>query len=109
VPTEGAQTTRQRASSVRLALLDRPAGLEGRSMQLYQLLLGRVVGRLQRLGPISRAPQRGAQAWIPRAKKIKKGTNPRREDQQNKRTKRQLTFNLLPLYLENLAPPSNAC
>jgi hypothetical protein len=32
------------------------------------------------------------------------GPNPRREDQQNKRIKRQLTFNLLPLHLESLAP-----
>jgi hypothetical protein len=104
MPTKGMQMTRQRASSVRLALLDRPAGLEGRSARLYQLLLGGVVGRLQRLSPIGRTPQRGSQAWIPRAKKIKKGTNPRREDQQNRATERQLTFNLLPLHLESLAP-----
>jgi hypothetical protein len=88
---------------VRLALLDRPTGLEGRSAQLYQLLLGTVVGRLQRLGSIGHAPQRGAQAWIPQARKFKKGSNPRREDQQNKATKRRLTFNLLPLPLESLA------
>jgi hypothetical protein len=87
---------------VRLALLDRPAGLESRSAQLCQLLLGGVVGHLQHLGPTGRAPQRGVLAWTPRAKKIKKGTSPRREDQQNKRTKRQLTFNLLPLPLESL-------
>jgi hypothetical protein len=37
---------------MRLALLDRLAGLEGGSTQLYQLPLGGVVGRLQRLGPI---------------------------------------------------------
>jgi hypothetical protein len=86
------------------SLLDRLAGLEGCSAQLYQLPLGGVVGRLQHLSPIGRTPPRGAQAWIPRAKKIKKGTNPRREDQQNKGTKRQLTFNLLPLHLESLAP-----
>jgi hypothetical protein len=49
-------------------------------------------------------PQRGSQAWIPRAKEIKKRTNPRREDQQNKGTKRQLTFNLLALHLESLVP-----
>jgi hypothetical protein len=104
MPTKGAQMACQRASSVRLTLLDRLASLEGRSAQLYQLLLGGVVGRLQRLGPIGCAPQRGAQAWIPRAKKIKKGTNPGREDQQNKGTKRQLTFNLLPVHLESLAP-----
>jgi hypothetical protein len=30
--------------------------------------------------------------------------NPRGEGQQNKGTKRQLTFNLLPLHLESLAP-----
>jgi hypothetical protein len=103
MPTKGAQTAGQRASSVRLTLLDRLAGLKGDSAQLYQLPLRGVVGRLQRLGPIGCTPQRGAQAWIPRAKKIKKGTNPRREDQQNKMTKRQLTFDLLPLHLESLA------
>jgi hypothetical protein len=58
---------------------------------------------MQRLGPIGHTPQRGSQAWISRAKEIKKRTNPPREDQQNKRTKRQLTFNLLPLPLESLA------
>jgi hypothetical protein len=41
------------------------------------------------------------------SKKIKKGTNPRGEGQQNKGTKRQLTFNLLPLHLETLAPALN--
>jgi hypothetical protein len=76
MPTKGTQAACQRAPSLRLALLDRLAGLEGRSAQLYQLSLGGVVGRLQRLGPIGRVPQRGVQAWIPRAKKIKKGTNP---------------------------------
>jgi hypothetical protein len=101
--TKGTRTACQRASSARLALLDCLAGLEGGSAQLYQLPLGGVVGRLQCLGSISRTPQRGAQDWIPRAKKIKKGTNPRREDQQNKTTKRQLTFNLLPLHLKSLA------
>jgi hypothetical protein len=40
---------------------------------------------------------------MPRAKEIKRGTNPQRKDQQNKMTKRQLTFNLLPLRLESLA------
>jgi hypothetical protein len=104
MPTKGAQTACQRAPIVRLALLDRPAGLESSSTQLYQLPLGGVVGCLQCLGPIGRTPQRGSQAWMPRAKKIKKGTNPRREDQQNKGTRRQLTFNLLPLHLESLAP-----
>jgi hypothetical protein len=54
--TKGAQTACQRASSARLALLDRLAGLEGRSVQLYQLVLGGVVGRLQRLSLTDRAP-----------------------------------------------------
>jgi hypothetical protein len=89
---------------MRLALLNCLAGLEGDSAQLYQLPLGGVVGLLQRLGPIGRTPQRGSQAWIPRANKIKKGTNPRREDHQTKGTKRQLTFNLLPVHLESLVP-----
>jgi hypothetical protein len=62
MPTEGAQAAGQRASSLRLALFDGLAGLEGRGTQLHQLLLGGVVGGLQRLGLIGRVPQRGAQA-----------------------------------------------
>jgi hypothetical protein len=54
MPTKGAQTAGQRASGLRFALFDRLAGLEGRSAQLYQLLLGGVVGSLQCLGPIGR-------------------------------------------------------
>jgi hypothetical protein len=88
---------------LRLALFNRLAGLKGRSAQLYQLSRGGVVGHLQRLGPTGRVPQHGAQAWVPRAKEIKRGTDLRREDQQNKGTKQQITFDLLPLHLESLA------
>jgi hypothetical protein len=102
MPPKGAQAACQRAPSLRLALLDCLAGLESSSTQLHQLPLRGVVGRLQHLGLVRRVPQRGSQAWVPRAKKIKKGTNPRGEGQQNKGTKRQLTFNLLPLHLESL-------
>jgi hypothetical protein len=63
MPTKGAQTAGQRASGLRLALFDRLACLKGRSAQLHQLLLGGVVGGLQRLSPVGRMPQRGAQAW----------------------------------------------
>jgi hypothetical protein len=59
VPAEGAQAAGQRASSLRLALFHGLAGLEGRRTQL---LLGGVVGGLQRLGPIGCVLQRGAQA-----------------------------------------------
>jgi hypothetical protein len=62
VAAKGAQTAGQRAPGPRLALLHGPASLEGRSAQLLQLLLGGVVGGLQRLGPLSRVPQRGVQA-----------------------------------------------
>jgi hypothetical protein len=62
VSAEGAQEAGQRAPSLRLALLHGLAGLEGRRAQLQQLPLGGVVGDLQRLGPLSRVPQRGAQA-----------------------------------------------
>jgi hypothetical protein len=62
MPAEGTQAVGQRASSVRLALFDGLAGLEGCGTQFHQLLLGGVVGGLQRLGPIGRVPQRGAQA-----------------------------------------------
>jgi hypothetical protein len=57
-----AQTAGQRATSLRLALFDSLAGLEGCSTQLHQLLLGGVVGGLQRLSLIGRVPQCGAQA-----------------------------------------------
>jgi hypothetical protein len=62
VPDEGAQAAGQRALSLRLALFDDLAGLEGCSTQLHQLPLGGVVGGLQRLGPVGRMPQCGAQA-----------------------------------------------
>jgi hypothetical protein len=62
VPAKGAQVASQRASSLRLALLHGLAGLEGHRTQLEQLLLGGVVGGQQRLGPVGRVPQRGAQA-----------------------------------------------
>jgi hypothetical protein len=47
--------------------------------------------------------QGGPQALKPRARKIKMGANPRREDQQNKEQNNELTFNLLLLSLEGLA------
>jgi hypothetical protein len=60
VPAKGAQAAGQQAPSLRLALLHGLAGLEGRGAQLQQLLLGGVVGGLQRLGTVGRVPQRGA-------------------------------------------------
>jgi hypothetical protein len=48
MPTEGAEVTRYRAPSLRLAFVDLLAGLEGSGPQLLQLLLRRVVGRLDR-------------------------------------------------------------
>jgi hypothetical protein len=104
VPTKDAQAARQRASGLCLALFDRLAGLEGSGAQLYQLLLRGVIGRAHSLGLSGRVSQRGPQASTPQTRKVKMGSNPRREDQQNKRIKRQLTFNLLPLHLESLAP-----
>jgi hypothetical protein len=62
VPAKGAQAASQRASSLRLALFHGLTGLEGRGTRLQQLPLGGVVGGLQRLGPVGRVPQRGAQA-----------------------------------------------
>jgi hypothetical protein len=62
MPAEGAQAASQRASSLRLALFNGPAGLEGRGTQLHQFLLEGVVGSLQHLSPVGSAPQRGAQA-----------------------------------------------
>jgi hypothetical protein len=62
VPAKGAQADGQRAPSLRLALLHGPASLEGCGVQLQQLLLGGVVGGLQRLSSLGRVPQRGAEA-----------------------------------------------
>jgi hypothetical protein len=72
--TKGTQAAGQGAAGLCLALLDGAAGLEGRIAQLPQLLLGGVVGILQRLGPLSRVPQGGAQAWNRQNKgEIRKG------------------------------------
>jgi hypothetical protein len=69
VVAKGAQAAGQRATGLCLALLHGPAGLEGCIAQLLQLLLGGVVGGLQRLSPLSRVPQSGAQAWSRQDKK----------------------------------------
>jgi hypothetical protein len=62
MPAEGAEATRHRAPSLRLAFLDLLAGLEGSSPQLLQLLLRGVVGRLHNLGLGCRVPQGDPQA-----------------------------------------------
>jgi hypothetical protein len=49
VPAEGAETTRHGAPGLRLAFLDPLACLEGGGLQLLELLLRRVVGRLDGL------------------------------------------------------------
>jgi hypothetical protein len=62
VPAAGAQAAGQRTTSLRLTLLYSLAGLKRCGAQLQQLLLGGVAGGLQHLSPLSRVPQRGAQA-----------------------------------------------
>jgi hypothetical protein len=57
MPAEGAEATRHRAPSLRLAFLDLMAGLEGGGPQLLQLLLREVVGRLHSLSLDCRVPQ----------------------------------------------------
>jgi hypothetical protein len=47
--TQSTETTRHRTPSLRLALLDPLARLKGGSLQLFQLLLRRIVGRLDDL------------------------------------------------------------
>jgi hypothetical protein len=47
VPAEGAETTRHGAPGLRLAFFNPLTRLESNGLQLLQLLLGRVVGRLQ--------------------------------------------------------------
>jgi hypothetical protein len=54
VAAKGTHAAGQRASGLRLALLHGLAGLEGRIAQLLQLLLGGVVGGLQRLVLLNR-------------------------------------------------------
>jgi hypothetical protein len=49
MPAQGAKTTRHGTLDPRLAFLDALARLEGRGLQLFQLLLGGVVGRLDGL------------------------------------------------------------
>jgi hypothetical protein len=62
MPAQGAEATRHGAPGMRLALLYALAQLEGRSPQLLQLLLGRVVGHLKRLGLGHRRPKSHLQA-----------------------------------------------
>jgi hypothetical protein len=49
VPTKGAEAARHQTPGLRLALLDFLIGLEGGGLQLFQLLLRGVVGRLHSL------------------------------------------------------------
>jgi hypothetical protein len=62
MPAEGAEATRHRSPSLRLAFLDLLAGLEGSGPQLLELLLQGVVGRLHSLSLGSRVPQGDPQA-----------------------------------------------
>jgi hypothetical protein len=82
VPAKGAQAAGQRAPSLRLALLYSLAGLEGCGAQLQQLLLGGVVGGLQRLGTLGRVPQRGASK-----RGIRKGGKPSKGKSVKQKTK----------------------
>jgi hypothetical protein len=59
---KGAEATRHRAPSLRLALLDFLAGLEGGGPQLLQLLLRGVVGHLHSLRLGCQVPQGNPQA-----------------------------------------------
>jgi hypothetical protein len=56
VAAKGAQAAGQRAAGLCFTLLRGLAGLEGRTTQLLQLLLGGVIGSLQCLGPLSCMP-----------------------------------------------------
>jgi hypothetical protein len=61
MPAQGAEATRHRAPGLRFAFLDALARLEGRGPQLFQLLLGGVVGRLDHLRLGRRRPKRRLQ------------------------------------------------
>jgi hypothetical protein len=62
VPAEGAEATCHRAPGLHLAFLDPLAHLEGGGPQLFQLLLGGVIGRLDGLPLGCRVPKSGPQA-----------------------------------------------
>jgi hypothetical protein len=53
VAAKGAQAAGQRAAGLCFTLLHGLAGFESRTTQLLQLLLGGVIGSLQRLGPLN--------------------------------------------------------
>jgi hypothetical protein len=61
MPLESAEATHQRAPGLRHALLNLLADLEGGGLQLLQLLLRGVVGRLHSLDLGGRVPQGGPQ------------------------------------------------
>jgi hypothetical protein len=48
MPSQGAEATLHGVPGLRFAFLDALAHLEGRGLQLFQLLLGGIVGRLDR-------------------------------------------------------------
>jgi hypothetical protein len=62
MPAQGAEATRHRAPGLRFALLDPLARLKSVGLQLFQLLLGGVVGRLDRLCLGRRRPESRLQA-----------------------------------------------
>jgi hypothetical protein len=62
VPTQSAEMTRHGAPGLRLALFNLLARLEGGGLQLFQLLLRRVVGRLNGLRLGRRVPKSCPQA-----------------------------------------------
>jgi hypothetical protein len=79
-------------------------------VQLLQLLLGGVVGGLQRLGPLSRVPHRGAQAWSCQTrKKLEEGCKPSK----GKPAKQELNSDLPSTCFRSISkarrPASTAC
>jgi hypothetical protein len=76
MPAKGAEVTRHRAPSLRLAFLDLLAVLEGSGPQLLQLQLRGVVSRLHSLSLGCRIPQGDPQAWEPQTRNEKMGADP---------------------------------
>jgi hypothetical protein len=62
MPSQGTEATRHGAPDLRFAFLNALACLEGRGPQLFHLLLGGVVGRLDRLRLGRRRPKSRPQA-----------------------------------------------
>jgi hypothetical protein len=103
MPAEGTEPTCHRAPGLHLAFLDLLACLEGGGLQLLQILLRGVVGRLDSLRLGRRVHKSGLQALKTKNTKQNWERIPNKPSQQAKSRERWLTFDLLLLCLEGHA------